>query len=148
MNIQNNAQPPVRRRLYEFEGEQFVEEIPFVPDEVPVGSPPALMRSANDENVFYTPISYEEDELVASEQEPYPVVSTPRVVRNEQGHVQIPRTITGMGPTRVVYDVENQIQENNEITNYNNRTHDAPVNTITYYDCTGVSFTVNNPNPI
>lgn len=150
MNSQSNVQPPVRRRLYEnVEGEQCVEEIPFVPDEIPVGSPPALFRSANDENAFYTPVSYEEDELMVSEQEPFPVVSVPRVVRNEQGHVQIPRTITGMGPTRVVYDVENQIQENNEITNYQNRTHDdAPVNTITYYDCAGVSFTVNNPNPI
>lgn len=145
MNIQNNVQPPVRRRL--FEGEQFVEEIPFVPDEVPIGSPPTLMRSVNDENAFYTPISYEEDELVASEQEPYPVVSAPRVVRNERGHVQIPRTITGMGPTRLVYDVENQIQENNETVNNdnNNCAHDnTPVNTITYYDCTGVSITVNH----
>ena len=97
MNSQSNVQPPVRRRLYEnVEGEQCVEEIPFVPDEIPVGSPPALFRSANDENAFYTPVSYEEDELVVSTQETYPVVSVPRVVRDEQGHVQIPRTITGM----------------------------------------------------
>lgn len=150
MNSQTNVQPPARRRL--FEGEQHVEEIRFGPDEVSIGSPPKLMRSTNEENAFHTPIPYEEDDIVASVQEPYPIVAVSSGARNEIGFVQIPRTITGSGPTRVVYEYENQVQENNEAVNYNNCTqHEGqhtPVNTITYYDCTGASFTVNENNPI
>lgn len=156
MNPQNNEQPPVQRRLFEIDGEQFVEEngiegfetIPQNEDNDSIGSPPELVRSANTEITFHTPIPYEEHEIVISEEEPYPIVS--RLVGNDMIQVQIPRTITGMGPTRVIYDeIQNHIPDNNETIHSRNQAYDEeenhPVHTITYYDCTGGSFTVNNP---